>query len=70
MCVVILVMSLGVVTCWRRFLGGSRVSQGHANIGCERMRAAEHAPSDPFHVLERRHSLAEIFERGAVVVVN
>jgi len=29
------------------------------------MRAAEHAPRDPFRVLERRHCLAEIVERGA-----
>ena len=35
-----------------------------------RMRAAEHAPRGPFRVLERRHSLAEIIERGAVVFVN
>ena len=30
------------------------------------MRAAEHAPSDPYCVLERRHGVAEIVERGAV----
>ena len=29
------------------------------------MRAAEHAPSGPFNVLERRHGLAEIVEGGA-----
>ena len=33
------------------------------------MRAAEHAPRGPFHVLERRHGLAEIGERGAFVLV-
>ena len=34
------------------------------------MRAAEHAPRDPFRVLERRHGLAEIVERGAGVPVK
>ena len=34
------------------------------------MRAAEHAPRGPFQLLERRHGLAEIFERGAVVPVQ
>ena len=33
----------------------------------KRMRSAEHAPSDLCRVLEHRHSLAEILERGAVV---
>ena len=28
------------------------------------MRAAEHAPRGPFRVLEGRHGLAEIVERG------
>ena len=32
------------------------------------MRSAEHAPRDPFHVLERRHGLVEIVERGAGVL--
>ena len=31
------------------------------------MRATEDASRGPFHVLERRHSLAKIVERGAVV---
>ena len=31
------------------------------------MRAAERAPSDPFHVLERRHGLVEIVDRGTGV---
>ena len=31
------------------------------------MRAAEHAPRGPFRLLECRHGLAEIVERGAVV---
>ena len=34
------------------------------------MRPAEHAPRDPFRLLERRHGLAEIVERGAVVLVE
>ena len=31
------------------------------------MRATEHAPHDPFNLLERRHGFAEIVERGAGV---
>ena len=31
------------------------------------MRSTEHLPGDPSNVLERRHGLAEIVERGAVV---
>ena len=58
----------------RRFAGaegGSRVSQD-APIGrrCKRVRAAKHAPCDRFRVLERRHGLAEIVERGAGVLVE
>ena len=34
------------------------------------MRAAEHAPRGPLHLLERRHGLAEIVERGAGVQVE
>ena len=34
------------------------------------MRATEHAPRDPFRLLERRHGLAEIVERGAGVFVE
>ena len=45
----------------------ARVSQLALNINSERMRAAEHAPRDPFHVLQRRHGLAEIVECGAGV---
>ena len=54
----------------RRFAGverGSRLSQGDPNLSCERVRAAEHAPSDLLRVLERRHGLAEMVERGGVV---
>jgi hypothetical protein len=36
----------------------------------ERVRAAEHAPRDPFRVLERRLGLVEIVERGVVVQVE
>ena len=32
------------------------------------MRAAEHAPRDPFRVSERFHGLAEIVERSAGVL--
>ena len=37
------------------------------NLRCDRVRAAEHAPRGPFQLLERRHCLAEIVERGAGV---
>ena len=40
-----------------------RVSQSFLNRRCERMRASEHAPRDPFRVLERRRGLAEIVGR-------
>ena len=33
----------------------------------DRVRATEHAPRGPFNFLKRRHGLAEISERGAVV---
>ena len=36
----------------------------------DRMCATEHAPRDPFRVLERRHGLAEIVELGAGVQVE
>ena len=42
---------------------GSRVWQFALNVYCERVRSAEHAPEDPFRLLERRHGLAEIVER-------
>ena len=34
------------------------------------MRATEHAPRGPFHVLEHIHGLAEIIERGTGVHVE
>ena len=49
---------------------GSRVLQGSLNSFCDRVRAAEHAPRDPFRVLERRHGLADIVERGVGVIVE
>ena len=41
-----------------------RVSQGVLNPPCERMRAAENAPRNPFRGLERRHGLTDIVECG------
>ena len=40
------------------------------NIHGERVRATENAPRDPFYLLERRHGLAEIGERGTGVRVE
>ena len=63
-------LSLGIPR-WRRFAGAERdsraVSQCLLKSHCERVRATEHASRDPSNVLERRHSLAEIVERGAGV---
>ena len=41
--------------------------QGGPGGRYQRVGAAEHAPRGPFYLLERRHALAEIAERGAVV---
>ena len=49
---------------------GSRVSQCVLNALCGRVRATEHAPRDPYRILERRHGLAEIVERGTGVLVE
>jgi hypothetical protein len=46
---------------------GSRISNINLNRFCGRVRAPEHAPRDPSRVLEHRHGLAEIVERGARV---
>ena len=46
------------------------MSQIVFNRSCERIRAAEHAPRDPFYLLERRHGLVEIVKRGAGVSVE
>ena len=35
-----------------------------------RVRATEHAPRNPSHVLERRHGLVEIVERGVCRLVE
>ena len=65
--------SLGVPR-WRRFAGAEGYSRAASqcllNLHCDRVRATEHAPRDPFYFLERRHGLAEIVERGAVVFVE
>ena len=56
-----------------RFAGaerGSRVLQFVLNLRCGRVRATEDALGDPFRLLERRHGLAEIVERGAGVAVE
>ena len=55
---------------FRRLAGadrGLRVSQFLLTRQGERMRASEHAPRDPSRILERRHSLTEIIERGVGV---
>ena len=39
-------------------------------VSTQRVRATEHSPRDRRHILERRHGLAEIVERGAVVLVK
>ena len=49
---------------------GSRVSQFNLNSRGNRVRATKHAPRDPMHILERRHCLAEIVERGPFVLVE
>ena len=46
------------------------MSQGGLDPRRDRVRAAEHAPRNAFNVLERRHGLAEVVERGAFVMVN
>ena len=50
--------------------GGPRVSKGFLNPQCIRVRAAEDAPRSLGRLLERGHGLAEIVERGAVVMVE
>ena len=42
-----------------------RVAFRNPALLVDRVRATEHAPRGPFRVLERRHGLAEIVERGA-----
>ena len=50
--------------------GGSRLSQALINPDGDRMRPAQHATRDPFYLLERRHGLMDIFERGAIISVD
>ena len=70
MCVLYLVLR----TARRRYFAGaergSRFLQGPLMCSCGRVRAAEDAPRDPFRLLERRHGLAQIVERGIVVLVG
>ena len=49
---------------------GLHGSQGSLNSRRERVCAAEHAPRGRFYLLERRHALAKIVERGIVVLVE
>ena len=49
---------------------GSRASQEFINQRCGRVRTAEHAPRDPFRILERRYGLAVIGERRAGILVE
>ncbi len=60
-----------LVTRRRRVAGGecgSRVSQAELDLPCERLRSSKHALRDPYRLLERRHGLAEIVERGGGVL--
>jgi hypothetical protein len=57
----------------RRFAGaerGSRVSQGSFHLQNGRVRAAEHAPRDPFRLLERRHGLAGFVDSRAASCIG
>ena len=60
-------------TARRRFAGVERrscVSQVGRNSFCGRVRISKHAPCDLFQVFERRHGLAEIVERGVIILVK
>ena len=53
----------------RRLAGaerGSRISQVFLHPRCERVRAPEHAPRNPFGALEHCHGLAQIVERRVI----
>ena len=57
----------------RRFAGAEhrlRVSQSLLNVQCDWVRGAQHTPRGPIQFLERRHTLAEIVERGAFVIAE
>ena len=43
------------------------LSQEMFNLLYEQVRVTEHAPRDRFYLLERRHGLADIAERGGGV---
>ena len=47
-----------------------RVLQGTLSIFYGRVRTAEHASRDPRRILEHRHGLSEIVERGAGVLIE
>ena len=49
---------------------GARGSQAALNVHRDRVRSAKYAPRDPFRLLQRRLGLAEVVERGAVVLVE
>ena len=49
---------------------GSCVLQCALNHRCERVCATEHAPRNPFRLLECRHGLADIVQRGGGVLVE
>ena len=48
----------------------SRVLQFALYLFCNWVRVTKHAPRGPFRVLERRHGLAEIVERGGGIEVE
>ena len=52
------------------FFGGAGACYMVFNIHCGRMCFSEHAPRDPSRVLERRHGLADIVERGTGVTAD
>ena len=57
----------------RRLAGGENSSRRFQTIfKCrgERVRAAKHAPRDPSRILEGRHGLVEIVERGGGVLAE
>ena len=50
--------------------GGLRVLQRILNPHCGRVRATKHTPRDRYQILERRHSLMALVERGTGVVAE
>ena len=53
-----------------RELHGLAFRRATSNVPTSGMCAAEHTPPGPSRLLERRHGLAEIFERGGGVHVE